>query len=143
MSENKTKPTDVSIESFLETVSPIRQKEAKTLIAMMKDITGMPPVLWGPSIIGFGSQHYRHDTGREGDMPRLAFSPRKASLTVYFEGFNDYTDHLSRLGKHKSTVSCLYITKLTNVDLSVLRDMLEQSYRHGMQPAKKTLILGS
>ena len=138
MSENKTKPTNVSIESFLENVSPIRQQEAKTLIAIMKDITGLPPVLWGPSIIGFGSEHYRYETGREGDVPRLAFSPRKAAITVYFEkGFNQYSDQLSKLGKYKLSLSCLYISKLSNVDLSILRDMLEKSYRRGIKPVEK------
>lgn len=138
MSQNKTQPTKVSIESFLETVSPIRQKEAKTLIAIMEDITRLPPILWGPSIIGFGSQHYRYDTGREGDMPRLAFSPRKASLTVYFEkGFNYYGEQLAKLGKYKLTGACLYINKLTDVDLSVLREMLEQSYQYGLKSDKK------
>lgn len=72
MAENKTKPTDVSIESFLKTVSPKREEEAKILIAMMQDISGHPPVLWGASIIGFGSQHYCYESGREGDMPCLA-----------------------------------------------------------------------
>lgn len=133
MSENKTKPTDVSIESFLEKVSTTRQKEAKTLIAIMEDITGLPPVLWGPSIIGFGSQHYRYDTGREGDMPRLAFSPRKASITVYFEGFSNYQEQLAKLGKHKLTVSCLYINQLADIDLSVLREMLERSYKRSLE----------
>ncbi|HSI20813.1 MAG TPA: DUF1801 domain-containing protein [Verrucomicrobiae bacterium] len=137
MSENKTKPTAASIESFLETVTPARHEEAKTLISMIRDITGLPPVLWGPSIIGFGTQHYKYDTGREGDMPRLGFSPRKASLTIYFEGFDRYGDQLSRLGKYKTSVSCLYITKLTDVDLAVLREMLEMSYKQGMQPPKK------
>lgn len=137
MPENKTKPTAASIESFLKTVSPTRQEETKTLIAMMKEISGLPPVLWGPSIIGFGTQHYKYETGREGDMPCLAFSPRKASITVYFEGFDDYGDQLSRLGKHTSSVSCLYINKLADIDLAVLREMLEQSYKKGVQPPKK------
>jgi hypothetical protein len=133
MAENKTKPTDVSIESFLETVSPKRQEEAKVLIAMMQDISGYPAVLWGPSIIGFGSQHYRYESGREGDMPCLAFSPRKAALTIYLKVFKDCEDLLSRLGKHKSRGSCLYINKLTDIDLPILRDMLEHSYRHRVE----------
>ncbi len=133
MAENKTKPTTTKIESFLGTVSPKRQEEAKILINMMQNISGHSPVLWGPSIIGFGSQHYCYDSGHEGDMPCLAFSPRKAALTVYFEGFSDYAEQLSKLGKYKSTVACLYINKLTDVDLSVLRQMLEQSYRRSIE----------
>lgn len=134
MAENKTKPTKVRVESFLETVSVARQQEAKSLITMMKDITGLEPVLWGPSIIGFGSMRYRHDSGREGDMPVLAFSPRKAAVTVYFEGFDRYTEQLTRLGKHKSSVSCLYVNKLVDIDLAVLREMLELSYRYAIDP---------
>lgn len=137
MPENKTQPTTVSIESFLKTVSSARQEEAKTLIAIMQEITGLPPVMWGPSIIGFGTEHYKYETGREGDMPSLAFSPRKASLTIYFEGFNHYGDQLSRLGKYKSSVSCLYINKLADINLSVLREMLELSYQRGTHPPKK------
>lgn len=133
MAENKTKPTTASIDAFLETVSPKRQEEAKILITMMSDISGQMPVLWGPSIIGFGSQHYHYDTGREGDMPCLAFSPRKAALTIYFEGFEEYADQLLKLGKYKSTVACLYINKLTDVDLSVLRQMLESSYQRSIE----------
>lgn len=134
MAENKTKPTKVSIESLLKTVSRARQQEAQALITMMTEITGLQPVLWGPSIIGFGSMRYRHDSGREGDMPCLAFSPRKAAITVYFEGFDRYVDQLSRLGKHKSSVSCLYINKLADVDLAVLREMLQLSYQRANNP---------
>ena len=123
-----TGPTAVSVESFLEGVSDQRQKEAWTLIAMMQEISGKQPRMWGPSIIGFGSMHYKYDSGREGDMPQLAFSPRKASLTVYFEGFDGYTDELSLLGKHRHTVSCLYINKLADINLDVLRRMLEKSF---------------
>jgi uncharacterized protein YdhG (YjbR/CyaY superfamily) len=84
--------------------------------------------MWGPSIIGFGSQHYKYDTGREGDMPRLAFSPRAASITVYFEGFDKYAHELAVLGKHKQSVTCLYINKLEDINLDVLRKMLEKSF---------------
>jgi uncharacterized protein YdhG (YjbR/CyaY superfamily) len=95
---------------------------------MMQEISGEKPHMWGPSIIAFGSQHYKYETGREGDMPRLAFSPRKASITVYFEGFDRYSQELSVLGKHKHSVSCLYINKLDDIDLDILRKMLEQSF---------------
>jgi hypothetical protein len=138
MSENKTQPTTVSVDYFLETVSPVRQQEAKTLIAIMQEITGLPPVLWGPSIIGFGTQHYKYETGREGDMPQLAFSPRKAALTVYFEGFDSYGEQLAKLGKHKSSVACLYLTKLADADLSVLREMLELSYQRSLRSILKS-----
>ncbi len=116
------------MESFLESVSDKRREEAHTLIAMMQKISGEKPHMWGPSIIGFGTMHYKYDSGREGDMPRLAFSPRKASLTVYFEGFDGYAHELTVLGKHKHSVSCLYINKLADINLSILRKMLEKSF---------------
>ena len=129
MSENKTKPTTVSVESFLGTLSQQRAQEARVLLPIMQEISGDEPKMWGPSIIGFGSVHYTYDTGREGDMPRLGFSPRKAQLTIYFEGFDAYGEQLARLGPHSLGVSCLYIKKLELIDLDVLRDMLEQSFR--------------
>lgn len=123
-----TQPTGVSVESFLESVSDKRREEAGTLIAMMQEISGKKPHMWGPSIIGFGTEHYKYETGREGDMPQLAFSPRKASITVYFEGFDAYADELAKIGKHKSSVSCLYINKLEDINLNILRTMLEKSF---------------
>ncbi len=123
----KTQPTGVSVESFLESVSDKRREEACRLIPLMQEISGEKPYMWGPSIIGFGSQHYRYETGREGDVPQLAFSPRKASITVYFEGFDTYADELRVLGKHRHSVSCLYINKLDDIDLDILRTMLKKS----------------
>ena len=124
----KTRPTGVAVETSLESVSDKRRKEAHALIALMQEISGEKPHMWGPSIIGFGTQRYKYDTGREGDMPWLAFSPRKAILTVYFEGFDKYGELLAKLGKHKKTVSCLYINKLADIKLDILRAMLEQSF---------------
>lgn len=123
-------PTDASVDDFIAKQSARRQGEARTLIDVMRRITGEEPVLWGPSIIGFGSMHYRYESGREGDMPKLAFSPRKAKLTLYFDGFDQYADHLSRLGKHTSSVSCLYANSLADLDLDVLTEMLEICYRN-------------
>ena len=134
----KTKPTEVSVESFLKGVSEQRREEANKLIALMQEISGKEPCMWGPSIIGFGTQHYKYDTGREGDMPQLAFSPRKASITVYFEGFDNYASELAMLGKYKHSVSCLYINKLADIDLAVLRTMLKKSFAHGSEPPVKS-----
>lgn len=126
MSENKTRPTDASVEHFLSGQPERRQAEAATLIELMRNISGVEPVLWGPSIIGFGSVHYRYATGREGDMPVLAFSPRKAKLTIYFsEGFDHYETELAALGTHTHSVSCLYVNKLADVDLRILEQMLK------------------
>lgn len=129
MSDNKTKPTDVSVEGFLATISEQRAHEARQIIDIMARITGESAMMWRPSIIGFGSVHYKYDTGREGDMPLLGFSPRKASLTIYFmEGFEGYGDELAKLGPAKTSKSCLYVTKLANIDLDVLERMLKSSY---------------
>lgn len=130
MTENKTKPTPQSVNVFLTSVSEQRKAEAETLIGMMSDISGKEPVMWGPSIIGFGSVHYKYETGREGDMPHLSFSPRKASITIYFaEGFDRYAHELKELGSHRASKSCLYITKLSAINIAVLKVMLQQSYK--------------
>lgn len=123
-----TLPTNVPISTFLESVTEKRREEALLLIDIMKQITQLEPVMWGPSIIGFGTHHYKYESGHEGDMPQLAFSPRKASVTVYFEGFDDYANELSLLGKHKVSLSCLYINKLSDIDLDTLKSMLQRSF---------------
>lgn len=131
MSDNKTKPTQITVDDFLATVSEQRAAEARTIMRIMHTITGQSAVMWGPSIIGFGSVHYRYESGREGDMPLLGFSPRKAAVTVYFmEGLADvYQEQLQRLGKHKVSKACLYIAKLSDVNLDVLTEMLEACYQ--------------
>ena len=129
MSQNKTAPTSVSVDDFLGTVSERRQEESRVLIEIMRQISGEPPVMWGPSIIGFGTQHYKSEAGREGDMGILGFSPRKAALTIYFyEGFNRYGEQLQKLGKHKISRSCLYVNKLDDIDTATLTAMLQSSY---------------
>ncbi|MHA6525118.1 DUF1801 domain-containing protein [Tessaracoccus sp. G1721] len=135
--DSVTRPTAVPVEDFLATIPDRRRPEADELIAVMREITGEPAVMWGPSIIGFGSLHYRYDTGREGDMPRLAFSPRKATLTIYFEGFDGYGEQLAKLGRHKTGASCLYLNKLSDADPAVLREMLATSYARSGAPASK------
>lgn len=128
--DNKTRPGEFSLEEYLNGLSEKRRDEAVTLIEIMTKISNEPPILWGPSIIGFGSYHYKYDSGREGDMPILGFSPRKTQITIYFsEGFDRYKALLSKLGKHKTSVSCLYINKLTNIDLKILEKMLLESYK--------------
>ena len=124
------KPTKVRIEEFLATVSEQRAAEARTIIGIMEQITSQPAVMWGPSIIGFGSVHYKYASGHEGDMPKLGFSPRKSALTIYFmeEFAGRYEEELRRLGAHKVSKACLYITKLANIDLKVLTSMLKETY---------------
>ena len=129
MSENKTKPTHADVLAFLQTVEhPRRREDGLVLFDMMDRITGMKPVLWGPSLVGYGEYYYKTGSGREGLWPLTGFSPRKAAMTVYImPGFKKYADHLERLGKHRHSVSCLYITRLDNVDLQVLGEIISDS----------------
>ena len=130
MSDNKTKPTSASVEEFIETVENMRRRtDAKTALDIYKEVTGLPPVMWGSSIIGFGSIHYVYESGREGDMPAAGFSPRKANLTFYIDGNFDGAEELyKKLGKHKKTVACLYVNKLDDVDLDVLKEIIARDY---------------
>lgn len=138
MTKNKTQPTNVSVKIFLDSVSDSRRQEANILIVILKEISGEDPVMWGPSIIGFGIQHYKYNTGRQGDMPKLSFSPRKSAITVYFsEGFDEYQSELKQLGKHKNSVSCLYINKLGDINLEVLKSMFKKSYELATLPRTK------
>ena len=127
--ENKTKKTEASVEEFLNAVEHEgKRKDSFTILEMMKDITGEEPKMWGSSIVGFGSYHYKYASRREGDMPITGFSPRKQSLTLYImPGFDAYESLLGKLGKHKLGKSCLYINKLADVDLKVLRELVMQS----------------
>ena len=132
MAENKTQKTGASVDEFIASVENRRRREdGLTLLHMMKEITGLVPEMWGPSIVGFGEYHYKYDSGREGDMPLTGFSPRSRSLSLYImAGFDEYDDLLNRLGKHRIGASCLYINKLADVDMGVLRDLIAQSYEH-------------
>jgi len=126
MAELKTKPTGQSVTAFLKTVEPARRRaDAKVIMPIMRRVTGKRPVMWGPSIIGYGKYHYRYDSGREGDWMLTGFSPRKTALTVYLmRGFAGKDALLARLGKHKISKACLYINKLDDVDLAVLEDLI-------------------
>lgn len=129
MSDNKTKPTKVSVDAFLDNVPDAgKRADALVLIDMMQRATGEKPVMWGPSIIGFGSYHYRYESGREGDSPVVGFSPRKAALVLYIvTGFTGAEPLLAKLGKHTTGKSCLYIKRLADVDQRVLRKLVDQS----------------
>ena len=126
MSQNKTRPTEVSPADFIASVDhPVRRADAQVLLEMMTRITGEQPKMWGPSIIGFGQYHYRYESGREGDFMRTGFSPRKSNMVVYIlPGYTDFSAILDRLGKHKLGKSCLYINKLDDVDLDVLEELI-------------------
>lgn len=128
-SQNKTQPTGASVEAFIDGVeNEIRRRDARTLLALMKKITGEPPKMWGPSIIGFGKYHYKYESGREGDFLMTGFSPRKTATVVYVMGGVSETDEIyEKLGKHKLGKSCLYINKLEDVDLGVLEKLIARS----------------
>lgn len=122
-SEPKTKPTDASVDDFIAAVeNSTRRADAEVVRAMMDEITGEKAVMWGPSIVGYGS--YRSSTG---DWPITGFSPRKAQMVLYVMGSADLDEKMSRLGKHSTGVACLYIKKLADVDLGVLREVIEAS----------------
>lgn len=129
MAENKTKPNATSPDEFIANVESARKREdAKVLLAMCEEIVGEPAQMWGPSIIGCGSYHYIYESGREGDMCLLGFSPRKASLVVYIIGeVDDQSEMLAQLGKHKIGRACLYINKLADVDMDILRELMVKS----------------
>lgn len=129
MAELKTKKNDASVEAFLRSVEDEnKRKDAFAILEMMKEITGEEPKMWGPSIVGFGTYHYKYPSGQEGDWFQTGFSPRKQNLTLYImNGVEAYPDHLARLGKHKIGKSCLYLKKLADIDLEVLKDMIRQS----------------
>ena len=130
--EYKTKLMDAKVSAYIAALdNPTRRSDAERLLQTYGEITGMEPVLWGPSIIGYGSYHYKYDSGREGDSCRAGFSPRKANLVFYL--LSSYSDSETgakmaalrdRLGKHKTGASCLYLNKLSDVDLNVLREMI-------------------
>lgn len=124
--KNKTQATLVDPVDFIASVEhPVRRADAQTLDLLFREVTGWTPRMWGPSLIGYGQYHYSYASGREGDFLATGFSPRKASLSVYvMPGYQDYDEILAQLGKHKTGKSCLYITKLADVDLGVLRKLI-------------------
>jgi hypothetical protein len=132
MAETKTKATEVSVDEFIDAVpDSVRREDAKAIRAMMERVTGETPRMWGPSIIGFGSYHYRYDSGHEGTSCRVGFSPRKAELVLYIlTGTAIQEEQLARLGKHRTGKSCLYIKKLADVDFGVLEEITQGALAH-------------
>lgn len=132
MSEKKTVQTDDNVLDFIQSVENKRRREdAETLVEVMSELTGYPPKMWGTSIIGFGSYHYTYDSGREGDNALVAFSPRKANMVLYImSGFEEYDTLMEKLGKHKTGRACLYINKLDDVDMDVLKQLITASFEH-------------
>ena len=129
MAENKTKATTSSVGAFIDALTdPTRRSDAKVLVQLMQRASGEKPTMWGPSIVGFGSYHYRYDSGREGDMPLVAFSPRKAALVLYgLLGHGDTEALLAKLGNHTTGKGCLYIKKLADVESTVLETLIKNA----------------
>jgi hypothetical protein len=128
--EPRTVPTGADVSTFVDGVTdPVRHRDAVRLLGLLGRVTGESPCMWGPSIIGFGSYHYRYATGREGDAAAAGFSPRKASTTVYLaDGFDAHADLLAELGPHTTGRSCLYLKDLDAVDVGVLEEILRRSW---------------
>ncbi len=128
MAKNKTKPTKASVENFITAIeNPRRRSDTLIALKMYQTITGLPPVMWGPSIIGFGSRYYRYATGRDGYAPVACFSPRKANMTFYVgKSFPGAKSLYAKLGKYKKSVACLYINKLEDINLNVLQDIIKR-----------------
>lgn len=124
--QNKTVANQEDPRDFLMKVEhPTRRADGLALLDLFSDVSGFEPVMWGSSIIGFGRYHYKYESGREGDFLATGFSPRKANLSIYImPGYQDYSDIMGRLGKHKLGKSCLYVNKLADIDLDVLRELV-------------------
>jgi Domain of unknown function (DU1801) len=138
MAENKTKPTKLSVAAFLGALpDPTRRADSKALVRLMQSATGEKPRMWGASIVGFGSDHYKYESGREGDMPLIGFSPRKAATVLYgVTRSSDSEELLTKLGKYTRGKGCVYIKSLANVDQGVLKAMAVKSVAaaRGRQP---------
>jgi hypothetical protein len=131
MAELKTKKTKAGVAAFLNAIDDDqKRKDSKAVAKIMKEITGKSPKMWGTSIVGYGSYHYKYASGQEGDWPLAGFSPRKQALTLYImSGFKEYKPLLKKLGKHKTGKACLYIKKLEDVDEKVLRELIKRSVK--------------
>lgn len=128
MAELRTQPTGDDVEAFLASLPEPAQSDCRDLVTMMRAATGEPPVMWGSSIVGFGSVHYRYDSGREVDWFPVGFAPRKRTLTLYLGNSIDvHADHLARLGKHSTGKGCLYVKRLDDVDREVLVELIREA----------------
>jgi Domain of unknown function (DU1801) len=133
MAENKTKATKLSVTAFVDGITDqTRRADAKALIKLMQNASGEKPTMWGPSIVGFGSFHYKYESGREGDMPLISFSPRKAATVLYgMTGISGSDEMLAKLGKCTTGKGCLYIKDLADVNQRVLEDLIAKSVAAG------------
>ena len=132
--QNKTQPTSQNVQAFLDAIEDEQQRrDSQEICRMMNEISGQPATMWGPSIIGFGQYHYEYASGREGDSGAIGFSPRKGNTTIYIvDGISKYENLLQKLGPHKTAKVCLYIKRLSDVNMGVLRQIIEESYQYVM-----------
>lgn len=133
MAEIKTQKNSASVKKFLENVSDKEKRDDSfVILKMMEEITGEKAKMWGTSLVGFGSYHYTSERSKqEGDWPITAFSPRKQNITVYImPGFKEYSDLLKKLGKHKTSVSCLYFKRLSDLDIKILKKLITESVKY-------------
>lgn len=130
MAENKTQENDQSVDDFLNKIENERKRnDSFAILAMMKRITETEPKMWGDSMIGFGKYEYKYKSGREGEWFKIGFSPRKQNLTIYlYGGFDNYQDILKDLGKFKTSVGCLYVNHLKDINLDKLEELIQQSF---------------
>ena len=128
MTDNKTKPTETDPAAYLATIDQPRRADAEAVCAAMTRISGEPARMWGPSIVGFGVNRYKYDSGREGEICKIGFSPRKAALALYGMGIDRNAAIVARLGKHSTGKGCLYIKKLTDVDRGVLDELIAAAW---------------
>jgi hypothetical protein len=137
MAELKTKPTDASVSAFLGKVAdPVRRADCQAVAKMLEEVTGERPTMWGPSIVGFGRYRYRNTTGKDAEWPVIGFSPRKTDLTLYLmPGVARFDALTAKLGRFKSGKSCLYVRKLADVDVNVLRQLCAASVK-AMEPKR-------
>jgi hypothetical protein len=139
MADNKTKATEASVDEFINAIeNEKKRKDSQIIIDMMREAMGEKPVMWGGSIVGFGSYHYKYESGREGDSPKMGFSPRKQNLTLYVLPYDlegtGYQALLDKLGKHTMGKVCLYIKKLADVDQSVLKELIQKTAERAKNP---------
>lgn len=129
--KNKTQPTKASVEDHINAIdNPIRQQDCRTVVQLMREASGCEPVMWG-NIVGFGNYHYKYESGREGDFMRTGFANRANALTLYImAGFDTYPDLMAKLGKYKTGKSCLYIKKLADIDIDILRQLITESLEY-------------
>lgn len=131
MAEPKTKPTKEKVEDFLNRIEDEqKRKDSFVILELMKQVTKLQPMMWGPSIVGFGSYRYKYASGQEADWPLAGFSPRKQNLTLYvMPGSGKLDDLLQKLGKHKQSKACLYIKRLSDIDMPTLKKLVEVSFK--------------